>query len=339
MDFCEFFAFLFLIVNGSIFKLASAQYSIDSIIWSSKLSFGRSFTYITTTVGRPTINTDKNIIRLVTSLNITLPGSTLVILTSPYTTYDPNLFLQYDVNIIIDYVNYDITPEQFSEQNGGRYPFSNWFYVYRYKFYVDYLEKHPELDLVMFFDEDTVILKDPIDLIANDTDPNTIHMMYDYFDYTARWDNNYRWLNAWDVNLNCNQTKRDQCHVRHLVNPMNSTALGKDYPFNAGLMFGRAESVLELTRVLAKTSLCVNLFPGITEQGLINYLYYNGEISANGINIYGHHMNEKLIISCAEHLSVQATKCYESWYILHHIFHARYSRYTSPLIQMLKEIK
>ena len=49
----------------------------------------------------------------------------------------------------------------------------------------------------------------------------------------------------------------------------------KQYPFNSGLVFGKAQEIYRLCKIVSDAFLCVGLYESATEQGIVNYLYYN----------------------------------------------------------------
>ena len=251
--------------------------------------FDQPIAFAVVWIGYPNITNKDRIKRCLVALEQTMPGAKITIITNCYTEVDPSILTDYNLWVNIDYSPNNVTREEVDKLYPYDGNFWTWFGVYRYKFYVDYLEKHSEYENMLFMDVDTLLLKNPMDLIYQEN-PNYIHMMNDYWKYRRTSDFNFVWFRNY-YNFMQNSNRSLICNVPHLNYPLYSKEFLDYYPINAGLMFGKTTEILKLCRLLANVSLCIGMFQGGCEQSLINYVYHNGMINKTGVIIRAHHMN------------------------------------------------
>ena len=280
--------------------------------------FDKPIAFATVWIGYKQLKNQDRIRKNIVALQQTMPGAKLTIITNCYTEVDPSILTDYNLWITIDYTSINVTREEVNRLYPFHSNFWTWFGVYRYKFYVDYLEKHSEYENMLFMDVDTLILKNPLDILYQEN-KNYIHMMYDYYTFRKKDDGNYIWFkNFYEFMQTSNRSK--VCNVPKPQYHYDSETFLNLLPINAGLMFGKTTEILKLCRLLTNASLCINMFKGSCEQALINYLYYNGMINKTGIVIRAHHMNDSKIISCPEWFTESELKQSDNWYILHHFY-------------------
>ena len=107
------------------------------------------------------------------SLSTTNPGATLVFAVSEYTEVDPS-FYDYDLTIHIEKYGNETIP-MLAQKYPGTY--QHYFVGFRYKFYADYFESHPEIEYAIFSDADMLFLKNPFELMTQN--PEEVHFMFD----------------------------------------------------------------------------------------------------------------------------------------------------------------
>ena len=278
--------------------------------------YPHNISYVTLMIGSQNITKHGRVRNCIRSLERTAPGAKLVILTNNYTYVEQSLIDDYNIWVSIEHTLINLTPDDVKKLYPFPRNFWTWFGVYRYKFYVDYLEFHKEYEYVLFMDADSLVLKNPIDIINKDNS-NIVHMMNDYWRYNVTEDWNFRWFRDY-YNFMNKSTKRKECKVEKLEFSLNSYEFLKEYPINAGLMLGKSVEILKLCRFLTNISLCIGMFQGSCEQSMINYLYYNGMINKTGVIIRAHHMNEGEIMSCPEWCSEKELNQSEKWTFVHH---------------------
>ena len=112
---------------------------------------------------------------------------------SEYTIIEPNLTQFQKLTINIEkYGN-----ETFEDIH-RKYGFHNFYFnALRYSFYYYYLQNHPEIKYVVVSDEDTLFIRDPLLLIAEN--PNIVHIMEDIFPFSRIIDGNYIWTNNGEI--------------------------------------------------------------------------------------------------------------------------------------------
>ena len=272
--------------------------------------------------------------KLLISINQTTPNSQIFILISPYTLVDYDNFSKYSMDIIFERVSNNLTVSEVEKMYHGQFAYKLWFWVHRFEFYVEFFSKHPELENIMLMDEDSLILRDPLEIFKQDPDPFLLHMMYDYLDFSAHQDWNYLWVNGLNNYLDSGN-RRQKCGIPHLKHNLHSSYMRKQLPFNCGLIYGKASEILKLSKLVAAASLCVDVFFYVCDQGIFNYLYYSGEIDRIGIKIKGYHMRDCQFISCCEHLTVECTKHSSEWYVIHHYIYMKYPSLLTPRIANL----
>lgn len=231
------------------------------------------------------------------ALSTTVPGAIVVFGVSEFTTVDQSLY-NYDLTLQVEkYGN-----ETFSMLS-QKYPDAYQYYYngYRFEFYADYFESHPEVEYAIFSDVDMLILKNPFELMSKN--PEEVHFMYDYKPFYRKSDNNYLWATAWN-SLN-NDVKRS-CGIEVLNKSLDDNSILPLIPWNSGLMMGKAKNLLTFCRFFSKAFFCPGMFKNNAEQGLMNHLYLTGQIFTLGIKFHGHHVIDGAFMSCPHSLNVNA---------------------------------
>lgn len=227
---------------------------------------------------------------LLTSLSQIIPRATFVVSLSPYTDARELTHHDFDLDIRIGRVKNNLRRKDFHGK-----PADAWSLL-RASFYRDYLSEHPEIEYVFYCDDDVIILRNPMELLENDTD--VVHIMSDAFPLLNKEDANYIWLNAWN---NIDQRDRDRCNINPLPYSLEDPMLLKRIPLNAGLMCGKAVHVLAINRLLAEKIECMRPSGKLTDQGLLNLLWLNGQLNTTRVRVIAHGITGKLV-SCPEFL-------------------------------------
>lgn len=134
------------------------------LINSAKFKNGLSqYLFIVCSFGYKIIKNAGKIKNFLVSIEMSIPNATIILAISTYTQVDP-LLLNLNLNIHIErYLNE--TKSFLQEKYKFNYTDIYYFSGIRYKFYQEYLESHPEVEYAMFCDDDTLILKDPFELL------------------------------------------------------------------------------------------------------------------------------------------------------------------------------
>ena len=297
----------------AVFIFSCANYKKPSIQQTAIYSKS-NLIYLTMCIGKETLENRHNLKRLLSSINQSSPCSTVYIITSVFTKVLYDEFSDYNLKIIIEPIS-NISVQDIKRKYNNKFKYKTWFWVHRYEFYEEFFSKHKEIEYVMIMDEDSLLLKDPNVLFAKD--PEYIHMMHDFYNFSVRKDSNFRWLKGLHQRL-AHKNLRDKCHIKDLKYPLYSDELAGEIPFNSGLMIGRADKIYQLCKFLSKLSLCVDIYNKACDQGIFNYLYFNGQISEQGFKIKEYYMNDRLLISCCEHLTPETATKSKEWFLIHH---------------------
>ena len=289
-----------------------------------------NISYVTLKIGSKKIKKNDIVKNCIRSLERTAPGAKLVILTNNYTDVEQSLIDDCKIWVSIEYTKINLTPDEVNKLYPFTKNFWTWFGVYRYKFYVDYLEIHQEYEYVLFMDADSLVLKNPLDII-NKENSSFVHMMYDYWPFNVIEDGNYIWFRNY-YNFMNKSAKSHDCNVAKPPFSLNSNKFLNEYPINAGLMLGKSIEILKLCKFLTNISLCIGMFQGSCEQAMVNYLYYNGMINKTDVVIKAHHMNEREIMSCPEWCSEKELNQSGKWTFVHHYNKVKKRHLLSKLI-------
>ena len=288
------------------------------------------FTVVCMLYGYDKFPMNNRIIKLLTSLQNSMPLSDVYFLLSKNTEIVMDLNKEFCLHICYEYVNSTVTKEYASKKYKIKRPFWHWIFAYRYKFYQDFIEAHKEIEHIIFLDDDTLILKELTPIFNQD--PDSIHLMNDYFDFSAKKDINYKWTKAVE---SLSQGIKDKCGLKPLFAPMNSSTFMKEIPLNSGLLIGKREKLLELVKYQTEIALCVDIRPGLCDQGFINYLYYSNAFREHNINIHPHSIHEHYLISCPEMFKNDEfnSTISNQWYSLHHypLIHRRFDRLNNEI--------
>ena len=314
-------ALLFYLMCSSVnfkqnFKEKTVECCRISLNWKNLPYYPDPISYTTLLIGYSEVQNEGVIKNCIKALEQTAPGAKLVIITNYYTDVDASLINDCNLWVSIEYTSINLTRDDVNKLYPYKDNFWTWFGVHRYQIYVDYLEMHQEYEYILFMDADTLILKNPMQLLYREN-TNYIHMMNDYWPYRRTSDFNFIWFRDYYKFMESSDRCK-KCGIKKLPYNLRSPDFIKNYPINAGLMFGKTKEVLKLCRLLGKAGECIGMFPGGCEQSLINYMYYNGMINNTGVVIRTHHMKEGEIISCPEWCSTNTLHMSDQWFVVHH---------------------
>ena len=151
----------------------------------------------------------------------------------------------------------------------------------------------------MFSDEDTLILKNPFNLLKSDTE--VVHIMYDFVKYSNFKHPNFLWLRSWNQ---LSYQRKGKCGLKDLKMSIFDKRVNSLHPLNSGLMIGKVKYLLRICELISSIYKCVGMFRNNAEQGLLNYLFISGQLDEIGMKFYSHTVENGLLISCPNYLSV-----------------------------------
>lgn len=252
------------------------------------------FHFIVCHFGFEKIENKGRIKNVLVSLEMILPKSTIIIAISTNTQVDSSI-LNYTHNIRIErYIN----ETQYSIYKKCNYP-CFYFNGIRYKFYYEYLKSHPEAKYAIFFDTDTIFLKNPFDLLMQN--PEEVHFMYDFYPISDNTSLNNIWFYSW---MQLNETIKEKCGISNLNSHLNFTEIENRIPMNSGLMMGKRENLILICKLMADSFTCPGMFINNAEQGLLNYLSVSGRLNLLGIKFHGHTNQNGQFLSCPSLLTL-----------------------------------
>lgn len=305
---------LYLIINAVVLTLLPAPMPyVNFVQFPKNLIYKNAFLFCY--FGQEIINNSDKVKAFLTSLEQTVPYSTIYIAISTYTRIDNLSFAMYSLNI-----NFERFCNSTKESILKNYKSSNsirFFFSYlRFEFYKNFFKSHPEIEFAAFFDYDCLILKNPFDLLKTNYDK--VHVMYDYQPYSVRSHPNFHWLKSWNrIKL----SKRQACGMRKLQKNLQHPDIKKRLPINAGLMIGKVKYLLKICELISSIMNCVAIFKNNNEQGLFNYLVITGQINDLGIKLQCHSVEGGNLISCPNYMSLDNfTRRMNSdeVYVIHH---------------------
>ena len=284
--------------------------------------------------GYKKIENSDRIKKLLFTLEETLPQSNVYFLIDHYAEIDGSI-QNYNLNIHFEYVNCTFSKEDIKHLYDFQDSFKSWIFTYRYKFYQDFLVSHKDLKYIMFIDSDTLILKDPLPILKEDI--NSIHVMYDYLPFSIRSHINFQWLNV--ITKLSNKTKK-KCNLLPI---QYNSKFDMQIPLNSGLILGEYSILIKFLSFFTQKALCINVIPGICDQGLLNYLYYSSDILINNITIHPHSMHEHFFISCPDRFNQNEfnSSISNQWIVLHHyqtLYKSNISNFNNRIQKLLEFI-
>lgn len=232
------------------------------------------------------------------ALEQTVPGSTAIIAVSEFTVIDTNSFTNYNLIIHFErFANLTINDVQ------QKYRFSQSVRFYyaslRFSFYKKFFHSHPEYEYAMYSDEDSLILKNPFELLENSTDE--VHVMYDFLSYSHKGHPNFHWLRAWS---RVSSSKKEKCGIDVLQISLFDQSVKNRLPLNVGLMIGKTKYLIVICELISSIFECVGMFTNCAEQGLFNHLSISGQLDRRGIKLHPHTVQNGNLMSCPNYLTI-----------------------------------
>lgn len=234
--------------------------------------------FITCSFGFESLNNSVEMYKYLKSLSYYVPGATVVVCISTYTILDPNWF-NLGLKLHIERYNNE-TKSSLSHKYSYSYYYFNGL---RYKFYVEYFMSHPEVDYAIFSDFDTLILRNPFELLLED--PDKIHIMEEIFTFAKFGDFNSIWLRAWN---SVSQSTKESCGMHKINQSIYSKEIKDQMPWNSGLMVGKVSNLLAVCKILSSYFFCAGMFRNDAEQGLLNYVRLSGQFDELNVKFHPH---------------------------------------------------
>ena len=157
----------------------------------------KDFIFITCMFGKERINSDDGLRRYFYTINKFIPNSKIVLAVSEYTFVEPKLIDFENITIIIERFG-NVTKEEVKNKYNYKLSTYTYFSGLKPQFYAYYLKAHPEIKYCAISDDDTLFIKDPFELISNNS--SEVHIMEDVLPFSEINNWNYKWTNAY-VNL------------------------------------------------------------------------------------------------------------------------------------------
>lgn len=267
--------------------------------------------FIVCSFGHKSLNHSGRIETYLKTLSISIPGANSVICVSQFTIIDP-VYFKYNLKIHIERFG-NVTVESMSRKYKN---FLDFFSASRYIFYEKYIHSHPEVKYIFFSDDDSLILKNPFELLKKD--PEKVHLMQDPLPFSVYGDCNAFWLRSWN---SVSKSKKKSCGMNILNQSLRSASINKAFPWNSGLMMGKSQNLLPICSLIAKFLSCVGMFSYNSEQGLLNYIRFAGHLDKFLSNIQTHTYKTGKFISCPDYIPFQnfSTKIKNGEiYVVHH---------------------
>ena len=304
-----------LIVLFILVKLNHQNSSLQLHEINGKIKHKSNFSILCSIYGYKKFPQNQRIKRLLLALENSYTFSDVYFFISQSTEIINNFENQFNLNVHVEYINCSFTKEDAEKLYNFQGSFWSWIFTYRYKFYQDFIESHPNIEYLIILDDDTLILKDLTTIF--ESDPNSVHLMNDYYNFSVTEDLNFIWT---DVVDSVNETIKHKCGLNQLIAPIRSQEFFANIPLNSGLLFGKTENLLKLVKFMTEKGICIGVLPKICDQGLINYLYYSRAFDEQNISIHQHSMYEHLLISCPEQFlkNEYNQSIAENWHVIHH---------------------
>lgn len=247
---------------------------------------------------------------LLAGLARSLPEVPLVLIVSNYSLIDPQLF-RHHPKLIIHKVPASRAYDSACRAKNRFYPNG-----IRYIHYVHFIEHHPEFHQVMVCDDDTLVLRDPFELLHRD--PTRVHMMRDIYPMSVREDGNYIWFHAWEM-LDP-QTKQKFGLKTKLA--VSESEFDATIPVNSGFVLAVRSEFLKMARIMTVFRHLYSYGSALAEQGLINWLIFSGQFKDQSVNLHTYGIMDE-IVSCPWLMSKKQLHRHKTIFVIHKPWAAR----------------
>lgn len=305
------YPFLFLFFNTQQYRVTFQIIVNNTLDTQLNTIVMHNFHFITCSFGLESLNDSVKIYKYLKSISHYVPGATVVIGVSTYTIINPT-WLDFDLKVHIQRYNNE-TKSSLSQKYSYFYYYFNGL---RYKFYVQYFMTHPEVIYAIFCDDDSLILRNPFELLKKD--PDEIHVMGEIFPFSQFGDFNSIWLRAWN---SVSSSTKQLCGMHPINRSLYSKEIKDQIPWNSGLMMGKVSILLTVCKILSSYFFCAGMFRNNAEQGLLNYIRLSGQFDELNIKFHPHSILQGSFISSPYIIPLQDFNekiANKSLFVLHH---------------------